>query len=180
MASTTDLTMPFTGLRKLFTTRRHKVFPSYLPGLRAAKSKLRAYTYDRESANYSRDAFEQLLEMLAANPNVKEINIVAHSMGNWVTLEALRGLSIRSGKIGKPRSKTSYWSRQTSTSTCSVPKCKEWANPDRDFFSSCLRTTMRSIFQRTYGAVSSVSVRSIQRRSRIKVNWRRSISRSLI
>ena len=62
--------------------------------------KLRAYTYDRESANYSRDAFEQLLATLAANPNVKEINIVAHSMGNWVTLEALRGMSIRSGKIG--------------------------------------------------------------------------------
>jgi esterase/lipase superfamily enzyme len=62
--------------------------------------KLRAYTYDRESANYSRDAFEQLLLTLAANPNVKEINVVAHSMGNWVTLEALRGMSIRAGKIG--------------------------------------------------------------------------------
>ena len=62
--------------------------------------KLRAYTYDRESANYSRDAFEQLLSMVAANPNVKEINIVAHSMGNWVTLEALRAMSIKTGKIG--------------------------------------------------------------------------------
>ncbi len=62
--------------------------------------KLRAYAYDRESANYSRDAFEQLLLMLLANPSVKEINIVAHSMGNWVTLEALRGMSIKTGKIG--------------------------------------------------------------------------------
>jgi len=62
--------------------------------------KLRAYTYDRESANYSRDALEQLLEMLAANPNVKDINVVAHSMGNWVALEALRGMSIRTGRIG--------------------------------------------------------------------------------
>jgi esterase/lipase superfamily enzyme len=62
--------------------------------------KLRAYTYDRESANYSRDALEQLLDLLAANPNVKEINLLAHSMGNWVTLEALRGQSIRAGKIG--------------------------------------------------------------------------------
>ena len=62
--------------------------------------KLGSYTYDRESANYSRDAFEQVLATLAANPNVKEINIIAHSMGNWVTLEALRGMSIRSGKIG--------------------------------------------------------------------------------
>ena len=62
--------------------------------------KLRAYTYDRESANYSRAALEQLIEMLAANPNVKDINIVAHSMGNWLTLEALRDMSLRTGKIG--------------------------------------------------------------------------------
>ena len=62
--------------------------------------KLRAYTYDRESANYSRGALEQLIEMLAANPNVKNINIVAHSMGNWVTLEALRDMASRTGKIG--------------------------------------------------------------------------------
>ena len=59
-----------------------------------------AYTYDRESANSSRYALEQLIEMLAANPNVKEINIVAHSMGNLVTLEALRGMASRRGKIG--------------------------------------------------------------------------------
>ena len=62
--------------------------------------KLRAYTYDRESANYSRGALVQLIEMLAANPNVKDINIVAHSMGNWVTLKSLREMAVRSGKIG--------------------------------------------------------------------------------
>jgi len=31
---------------------------------------------------------------------VKEIIVLAHSIGNWVTLEALRARSIRSGKIG--------------------------------------------------------------------------------
>jgi esterase/lipase superfamily enzyme len=62
--------------------------------------RLSAYAYDRESANYSRDALEQLLDTLAANPNVKEVNILAHSMGNWVTLEALRGKAISGGKIG--------------------------------------------------------------------------------
>jgi esterase/lipase superfamily enzyme len=64
------------------------------------EERLRAYTYDRESANYSRDALEELLDLLSSNPNVKGINIVAHSMGNWVTLEALRARSIRSGRIG--------------------------------------------------------------------------------
>lgn len=62
--------------------------------------RLRAYTYDRESANFSRDALEELLDLLSTNPNIKEINIVAHSMGNWVTLEALRGRSLRAGRIG--------------------------------------------------------------------------------
>jgi esterase/lipase superfamily enzyme len=62
--------------------------------------RLGAYTYDKESANYSRDALEQLLDALAANSNVKEISLVAHSMGNWIALEALRGKSIHAGKIG--------------------------------------------------------------------------------
>jgi esterase/lipase superfamily enzyme len=61
---------------------------------------LRSYTYDRESANYSRDALEQVIEALERNPNVKEINLLAHSMGNWIALEALRTRSIRAGKIG--------------------------------------------------------------------------------
>jgi esterase/lipase superfamily enzyme len=60
---------------------------------------LRAYTYDRESANYSRDALEEVLDMLAANPNITEINILAHSMGNWVALEALRTMSVRARRI---------------------------------------------------------------------------------
>jgi esterase/lipase superfamily enzyme len=59
--------------------------------------KIRAYTYDRESANFSRDGFEQFLDIIASNPQVSEINIVAHSMGNWVALEALRSISIRPG-----------------------------------------------------------------------------------
>ena len=57
--------------------------------------RLRAYTYDRDSATYSRDALEELLGMLASHSSVKEISILAHSMGNWVTLEALRGRSMR-------------------------------------------------------------------------------------
>src|SRR5271163_4237975 len=57
--------------------------------------RLRAYTYDRESANYSRDALESLLGTLAAYPSVTEISLLAHSMGNWVALEALRARSIR-------------------------------------------------------------------------------------
>lgn len=63
--------------------------------------KLRSYTYDRESATYSRDALEELIAMLASYSNVKEISILAHSMGNWVTLEALRSRSIRAAQTAK-------------------------------------------------------------------------------
>jgi esterase/lipase superfamily enzyme len=55
---------------------------------------LRAYTYDRESTNFSRDALEELLDMLSRQPRGTEVNVLAHSMGNWITLEALRGRSI--------------------------------------------------------------------------------------
>jgi esterase/lipase superfamily enzyme len=60
--------------------------------------RLRTYNYDRESANYSRDALESLLGMLTSYPAVTEVNLLAHSMGNWVALEALRGRSIRGGQ----------------------------------------------------------------------------------
>jgi len=69
--------------------------------------KLRAYTYDRESANYSRDALEELLDTLSSDPSVADVNIVAHSMGNWVTLEALRGRSIRLTRAADPHKRTS-------------------------------------------------------------------------
>ena len=58
-----------------------------------------AYGYDRESGNYSRDALENLLQTLARDPAVGEVSILAHSMGNWVTLEALRQMAIRNGSI---------------------------------------------------------------------------------
>lgn len=58
-----------------------------------------AYGYDRESANFSRDALENLLRWLAVNPQVGEVTVLAHSMGNWVTLEALRQMAIRDGRI---------------------------------------------------------------------------------
>lgn len=56
---------------------------------------LKSYTYDRESANYSRDALEGLIDQIAASPHIKEIHLLAHSMGSHVTLEALRGRSMR-------------------------------------------------------------------------------------
>jgi esterase/lipase superfamily enzyme len=64
-----------------------------------SRGRLLAYTYDRESGNYSRDALEAVLQTLAKDPAVGQVTILAHSMGNWVTLEALRQMSIRNGRI---------------------------------------------------------------------------------
>ncbi len=64
-----------------------------------SRGSLLGYTYDRESANYSRDALETLLAALQRDPAVGEIDILAHSMGNWVTLEALRQMAIRDKRV---------------------------------------------------------------------------------
>lgn len=57
------------------------------------------YNYDKESTNYSRTALEDALRTLANAPNVKDVTILAHSMGTWLTMEALRQMGIRDGKI---------------------------------------------------------------------------------
>ena len=58
-----------------------------------------AYGYDRESSTYSRNALEEVLRTLAKDPSVGEISVLAHSMGNVVTLEALRQMAIRDGRV---------------------------------------------------------------------------------
>lgn len=57
------------------------------------------YSYDRESANFSRDALEKLLRRLSESPNVSEITILAHSMGAWLASESLRQMAIREGRV---------------------------------------------------------------------------------
>lgn len=57
------------------------------------------YVYDRESANYSRTALERSLKALVGDPDVKDITVMAHSMGTWLTVEALRQMAIRDGNI---------------------------------------------------------------------------------
>lgn len=65
-----------------------------------SRGRLLQYGYDHESASYSRDALESVLQALQRDRDVGEISILAHSMGNWVTLEALRQMAIRNGQIG--------------------------------------------------------------------------------
>lgn len=62
------------------------------------------YVYDKESASAARDQLEATLRMLAQS-GARRIDIVAHSMGTWVTMEALRQLALTGdrdlgGKLG--------------------------------------------------------------------------------
>ncbi len=60
-----------------------------------SRGKLFDYVYDRESATYSRDGLETVLQAMVKDPNVREISILAHSMGNFVAVEAIRQMAIR-------------------------------------------------------------------------------------
>lgn len=70
-----------------------------------SRGELLAYPYDRESVAYSRDDLEQTLLMLARDSGVHQIDLLAHSMGNMLTMEVLRQAKIRgnpsfNGKLG--------------------------------------------------------------------------------
>ncbi len=64
-----------------------------------SKGSVLAYGYDRESTNFSRNGLETLLRDLARDPNVGEVTVLAHSMGNWLTLESLRQMAIRDRRV---------------------------------------------------------------------------------
>jgi esterase/lipase superfamily enzyme len=64
-----------------------------------SRGSLLAYGYDRESTNYTRNALEALFQFLAKDPDVKEVSVLAHSMGNWLALESLRQMAIRNGRL---------------------------------------------------------------------------------
>ncbi|PDT16905.1 esterase [Rhizobium sp. J15] len=64
-----------------------------------SRAEITAYQYDKESTNYSRTALEQALRTLAADPDVKDITIMAHSMGTWLAMESLRQMGIRDGHV---------------------------------------------------------------------------------
>lgn len=57
------------------------------------------YVYDRESTNYSRSELAYVIQQAVKSPDVSEITIMAHSMGSWPAVEALRDISMQKGGI---------------------------------------------------------------------------------
>jgi esterase/lipase superfamily enzyme len=62
----------------------------------ASRGQVTQYVYDTNSATAARDDLERTIRLLFAS-NADQINILAHSMGNWVTVEALRQIRISGG-----------------------------------------------------------------------------------
>ena len=58
------------------------------------KNELFGYVSDKDSATASRDALQGLLQDVSATPGVGKIHVLAHSMGGWLAMEALRQASI--------------------------------------------------------------------------------------
>jgi esterase/lipase superfamily enzyme len=82
----------FTGVPVLFT------WPS--------QRELFAYMSDKDSATASRDALEKLIRDVAATPGVGRVHVLAHSMGTWLAMEALRqnaiaGQADLGGRLGE-------------------------------------------------------------------------------
>jgi esterase/lipase superfamily enzyme len=59
----------------------------------ASRGKTEGYVYDNNSATAARDGLEDTIR-LAFDSGAEEVSILAHSMGNWVTVEALRQIRI--------------------------------------------------------------------------------------
>lgn len=54
----------------------------------------RGYVYDRDSVLFARDGFEELIRKLRAHGQ-RRIFILAHSMGGYLTMEALRQMALK-------------------------------------------------------------------------------------
>jgi len=59
----------------------------------ASRAKLADYVYDTNSATAARDGLEHVLRLALAS-NADRVDVLAHSMGNWVTVEAFRQIMV--------------------------------------------------------------------------------------
>ncbi len=57
------------------------------------------YNYDRESTNFSRTELAFVIQQAVSSPDVSEITIMAHSMGSWAVMEALRDIALQNGSV---------------------------------------------------------------------------------
>ncbi|WP_045684710.1 alpha/beta hydrolase [Martelella endophytica] len=59
-----------------------------------SQARLLDYATDRESATFSRDGLTDVLEQLTSLSKVRSVMLFGHSMGGWLSMEALRQLAL--------------------------------------------------------------------------------------
>ncbi len=71
--------------------------PDTVPVLFAwpSEAAITGYVADREAVTYSRDYLAQVLSMLARERSVRNVAVIGHSMGGWLTMETLRQLRLQ-------------------------------------------------------------------------------------
>ena len=137
----------------------------------ASRGHLTDYVYNFNSATAARDELEHTLRLVFAS-NADEINILAHSMGNWVTVEALRQIKISANKPPIPQVRGGRTGRPGHRHRCvQIARCVGSANHESRFSSSCLATIRHCDFLILLPAAKSVSdriptMRSLRRSAR--------------
>ncbi|WP_454917226.1 alpha/beta hydrolase [Xanthobacter sediminis] len=92
---------PFDAAVFRFAQFVHDARPNLVPVLFSwpSRGRVTSYVYDRESTNFSRSDLAYVLETAASSPHVDEVVVLAHSMGAWLAVEALRQLALQDGRI---------------------------------------------------------------------------------
>lgn len=67
----------------------------------ASRGKTEDYVYDNNSATAARDGLERTLALIGKS-NAEKVTILAHSMGNWLTVETLRQMKM-AGTLPPPK-----------------------------------------------------------------------------
>jgi esterase/lipase superfamily enzyme/Tfp pilus assembly protein PilF len=80
-----DWDLQYKGLSVLFTW--------------ASRGSVADYIYDKESAYLARDAFIKFLETLKREYGIEQVNVLAHSMGNLIAVDALANYARTSNPV---------------------------------------------------------------------------------
>jgi esterase/lipase superfamily enzyme len=62
----------------------------------ASRGRATQYVYDTNSATAARDSLVHTMKLVFAS-NAEKVNVLAHSLGNWVTVEAFRQIKLEGG-----------------------------------------------------------------------------------
>lgn len=70
-----------------------------------SQGQLAGYLADRDATNYSRHYLADVMTMLGKGRQARQVNVLAHSMGTWLTVETIRDMRLtgRWTSLNKPR-----------------------------------------------------------------------------